>query len=199
MRNMKEKVIYILSLIVFLFVGIGVGYLRVRFISGIKVDNLSIIDYAKGFNIAIDRELAVTTSTKTYDVEVVYEDHYLICNETITTSSIIYGTTIDEVKIKEEENQYKTGLVYDIKSETEIKIVYRRTLNENCPNHFFVVVEDGKINIYSIVSEGVMKCIRTIDDINIEHLREDIKEKLEKGTFIHSKEELNYFIEDLES
>ena len=39
----------------------------------------------------------------------------------------------------------------------------------------------------------------TINNVNVDYLREELKEKVEKGTYINSREELNLFIEDLES
>ena len=39
----------------------------------------------------------------------------------------------------------------------------------------------------------------TIDNINIENLRDELKQMVNRGTYINSREELNRFIEDLES
>lgn len=59
--------------------------------------------------------------------------------------------------------------------------------------------ESGKIVVYSIQGENKKTVFMTLDNINVDHLRDEIKEKVESGTYINSKEELNKFIEDLES
>ena len=88
---------------------------------------------------------------------------------------------------------------YNIKSESENKIVYSRILSGNCPNHFKIILEDNKINIYSIQGENKNTLYMTLDDVNIDNLRDELKKMVKKGTYINSREELNSFIEDLES
>ena len=39
----------------------------------------------------------------------------------------------------------------------------------------------------------------SIQGVNVNNLRDELKEMVEKGTYINSKDELNRFIEDLES
>ena len=39
----------------------------------------------------------------------------------------------------------------------------------------------------------------TIDDVNVDNLRDELKQMVKRGTYINSREELNRFIEDLES
>ena len=146
-----------------------------------------------------NNELLITASTKTYDITVVYEDNYTVCNESVVTSKVEYGTTMDKVKEEEKNYQEEKGLVYTIKTETEDKIVYSRSINENCPNHFKVILEDDKINVYSIQGENKSTLFMTVKDVNINNLRKELKEMVQKGTYINSKEELNRFIEDLES
>lgn len=199
MISFKDKIIYCLVLVVFLIFGITFGYLQTRLSSGINVENESILDYAVNYALNPNMENAVSVSTKTYDIEIIYEDYYLTCGESITTSKMEYGTTMDEVKEKEKKYQEEKGLVYSIKAEGTNRIIYSRTLNGNCPNHFLVILENDKINVYSIQSEDNKTVYMTIDNVNVDYLREELKEKIEKGTYINSKEELNLFIEDLES
>ena len=106
---------------------------------------------------------------------------------------------MDKVKEQEEKYQAEKGLLYTIKAESENKIVYTRTINENCPNHFKVILENDKINVYSIQGENKSTIYMTIDDVNVDNLRDELKQMVKRGTYINSREELNRFIEDLES
>lgn len=199
MTDIKDKILYCLALIVLLFIGIGVGYVKTASFDGVKIKNSSVLEFARDYNLVPSKDIAITASTKTYDINVVYEDSYTVCKESITNSKVEYGSTMDKVKEQEKKYQEENGLLYTIKEETENKIVYIRTINENCPNHFKVIFENNKINIYSIQGENRKTLYMSIDDINLENLRDELKQKVEKGTFINSREELNNFIEDLES
>lgn len=199
MIDVKEKILYCLSLVVLLFVGIGVGYIKTVSLDSLNIDNTSAVEFANNYDLVTNNELLITASTKTYDITVVYEDNYTVCNESIVTSKVEYGTTMDKVKEEEKNYQEEKGLVYTIKTETEDKIVYSRSINENCPNHFKVILEDDKINVYSIQGENKSTLFMTVKDVNINNLRKELKEMVQKGTYINSKEELNRFIEDLES
>lgn len=199
MINLKQKILYFSCLVLLLVLGIGIGFVKSSSF-GTGIDNDSLLDYAKNYALVTNNnDLVVTASTKTYDVTVIYEDYYTVCKEYVRKSNVIYGTTIDEVKEKEKKYQEENGLVYEILSESDDKIVYSRNINENCPNHFKIISENGKIVVYSIQGENKKTVFMTLDDINPEQLRDEIKEKVERGTYINSKEELNKFIEDLES
>ncbi len=199
MINYKEKIIYCLSLVLLLFIGMGVGYLQYGKVGNIDVENNSLLALSsKDFPKILEQE-AVTVSTKTIDVTVIYEDYYPVCKEYVRESKIHYGTTMEKVKLDEEKYQNEKGLVYKIISESEDKIVYSRNREGNCPNHFKVILEDKKINVYQILGENKKVLYMTIDNINVDYLRDEIKEKVVRGAFLNSKEELNKFIEDLES
>lgn len=199
MIDVKEKILYCLSLVVLLFIGIGVGYIKTVSLDKLNIDNTSAVEFANNYDLVTNNELLITASTKTYDITVIYEDNYTVCNESVVTSKVEYGTTMDKVKEEEKNYQEEKGLVYTIKTETEDKIVYSRSINENCPNHFKVILEDDKINVYSIQGEDKSTLFMTVKDVNINNLRTELKEMVQKGTYINSKEELNRFIEDLES
>ncbi|MGN1012835.1 MAG: hypothetical protein ACI4ON_03285 [Clostridia bacterium] len=199
MTDIKDKVLYCLALVVLLFIGIGFGYIKTASFGDIKIKNSSVLEFAKNYSLSPSKELVITASTKTYDITIVYEDYYSVCKESINTSKTEYGTTMDKVKEQEKKYQEEKGLVYTIKSESENKIVYTRTINENCPNHFKVILENNKINVYSIQGENKSIIYMTIDDVNVENLRDELKQMVKRGTYINSREELNRFIEDLES
>lgn len=143
-------------------------------------------------------EQTTPTISKKYDIELVYEDCYTTCDDTITKKEIIYNTSLEELKEKEAEKQDKEGKVYKIKEESNEKLVYSRNIPQNCPNHFRAVLEDDEIIIYNVVNEGVETVYRKISTED-KLLRDDMKEELEEGLTLDSLEELNLLIEDLES
>lgn len=137
-------------------------------------------------------------STKTYDIELVYIDFYKLCGERIQTTDTIYGTKLDDLKQKEATKQKEAGKTYQILEETNERLVFEREIEQNCPNHFNVTLDNGKIMIYNVVSDAVSTIYKTID-IPQELIRPEMLEELNVGIKVNSKEELNLLIEDLES
>lgn len=140
----------------------------------------------------------VETLSKKYDIELVYEDKYALCGETVTKKEKIYDTTLEELKDREEEKQSSEGKVYKIKEESNERLVYSRNISENCPNHFKAILEDSVIKIYRVIDKENTELYRKIDTKD-KLLREDVKEELKNGIGMDSFQELNLFIEDLES
>lgn len=199
MNDFRKKIVYCFVLMIFLVLGIGFGYIQTVLSSDIKLDNTSMLDYATSYIFPAQDGIAVTASTQTYDVEVIYQDYYTVCAENVTKNKIVYGTTMDKVKEDEKLYQEENGLVYSIKGESAERIIYTRELKENCPNHFLVILEDEKIKVYSVQGEDKRTLFTTIENVNINNLRDELKTKIERGTSLNSKDELNKFIEDLES
>lgn len=148
----------------------------------------------------IDEEVNIyqTVSTKTYDIELVYIDYYKLCNETIETKETIYGTTLDKLKEEESKKQKEKDVEYTIEEEENERLVYKRVINSNCPNHFNVKLEEGKINIYNIVDNTVSTLYQTID-VSQELIRPELIEELNEGIRVDSLVDLNFIIEDIES
>ena len=197
MVDFKGKVIYVFLLFLLLVISIGFGYFKMQGFST-NVDNISALEFAKEC-VLFEPSKAVTASTKTIDVKVTYVDYYTICKEEEKTSKVIYGTTIDSVKDLEKEYQEKNGLSYDIDEVTEDSITYKRIINGNCPNHFKVIYEEDRLNVYTVKGENKFELLMSIDDLNLDIIREELKVKIMRGTYINSKPELNRFIEDLQT
>lgn len=194
--DMKYKILFGI-LIVGLFLG-GI-FLGIK-ISGTEDDNEAFETLNKEDENLIYEENAtsVQTISKKYDIELVYEDNYTLCGETVTKKETIYDTTLEELKSNEEKKQEQEGKVYKIKEESNEKLVFSRNISENCPNHFIIILEENTINIYKDIDGKTKNLYRKIDTQD-KLLREDLKEELEKGIKIGSYEELNLLIEDLES
>ncbi len=197
MVDFKGKVLYVFLLIMLLVLSVGFGFFKMRGFN-INVDNVSALDFANEY-VFFNPQKAVTASTKTIDVTVNYVDYYTICKEEEKTSKVIYGTTIDSVKDLEKEYQEKNGLSYDIDEVTEDSITYKRVIKGNCPNHFKVIYEEDRLNVYTVKGENKFELLMSIDDLNLDNIREELKVKIMRGTYINSKPELNRFIEDLQT
>lgn len=137
------------------------------------------------------KEDTVPVNKKTYDIEVVYKDKYKLCGHEITKTNTIYGTTLD--KIKEEAIDE-----YEIEEESNERIVYAKNISQNCPNHFLVKVENGKIVIYNVIDEGTLATYKEIE-VDVNTLNPEMLEELNVGIKADGKEELNLIIEDIES
>lgn len=145
-----------------------------------------------------DNNALEPVSTKKYDIELVYIDNYILCGKSAESSNTIYSTTLDELKNNEKINQLKENKEYEIIEESNEKLVYKRNLNQNCPEHFFIVLEGKKLNVYNVLTNEVKEFFKTID-ISEELIRYELVEELTKGITVNSEEELNLIIEDIES
>lgn len=204
MRNKFWYRIFVFSIFVILL-GVGgiVGY-------KISTNSSDIIDYTsnemdKDIDISNNETVDIyeedeveSVSTKTYDIEIVYIDSYTLCDEDITESKIHYGAKLEDIKKLELERQERESLKYDIVEETNERIVFKTVKEEYCPNHFKVILEEDKINIYNKVTDEKYEIYKTLD-IPVETLRIEVVDELTGGILVDSKEELNMIIEDIES
>lgn len=137
-------------------------------------------------------------SSKKYDIELVYEDEYTLCSHSIVNSETIYATTLEELKESELKKQKEENKEYEIKEETNYRLVFYRKLEQNCPNHFKIKMGEGEIVVYNMINETVETVYKKID-ISGDLIRPEMLEELNQGIIVDSKEELNLIIEDLES
>lgn len=200
---MKNKFLYrvfILSVFIILIgIGIFLGYRYTDKNYAISdYDNMHSNEENKTVEVYVDEDEIEAVSTKSYDIEVVYIDYYTLCGEKEVSSNIYYGANIDELKESEKAKQEKEKKEYRIKEERIDKIVYERMVETNCPNHFKVILEKDKINIYSVISNEKLELFKQLD-VPTDTLRTEVKNELIGGILINSKEELNSIIEDIES
>ena len=132
------------------------------------------------------------------DVTVIYEDYYSLCAETVRKEDYEYSTTIEKVKEAELEKQKNQNLDYSIVEENDDTLVFKRTIEANCPNHYRIILESTGVVVYNRINDKELEMYRKIN-IPQELIREELKERLKKGVDVNSKEELNLFVEDLES
>lgn len=203
---MEGKFWYRLFVLVIFILLVGVGaFLGYRYTDKYEAISNSNSDNNRHSNkdtntieIYMDEDDIESVSTKSHDIEVVYVDYYSLCGEKITNSNIFYGVNLEEIKEKENQKQQNENKEYKIKEETNERLVYERMVDTYCPNHFKIILEKDKINIYSIVTKEKMELYKTLD-IPVETLRIEVKNELVGGILVNSKEELNSIIEDIES
>lgn len=195
---MKNKYIYqILVLSVFVILlsaGIYIGVQVTNKSNEQTVKSVEVVSKNDDIKIYQDE----TVSTKKYDIELIYQDYYSLCNETITKKDVIYGTNVEKLKKDEYEKQKLEQKEYEVLEEDKDKLVFRRTLNQNCPNHFLIKLENGIITIYNNVTDMINTEYKKID-ISQELIRPELLEELNNGIKVNSKDELNLLIEDIES
>lgn len=101
------------------------------------------------------------------------------------------------VNMTEEELQAKYEK-WEIRKFEEREIELYREIDANCSDHFVVKEENGKVVVYTQISNNNMQ-LKEKTDIDFESLREEDKELIREGVEIYGQEELSSFIEDFES
>jgi len=194
----KYKIFVVILMFFLLTFGIFIG-LSVTYNSSVSDDLTSYTpdDMEEDLK-KFSNEQTESVNSKTHDIEVTYIDNYTLCNEQIKSTNMIYSSTLEKVRNEEEIKQVRENKQYDLIDESSDKLVYSRNIDQNCPNHFSIKLENGLVNVYNVVSEDVNTIYKTID-ISEELIRSELIEELTKGITANSKEELNLIIEDLES
>lgn len=188
--NSKYRLLVISMFFVLLVFGICVGF---NFSKSNKKVASTISNTEELINDSKDDKYEEKT-----DIELVYNDHYSLCGETITSSEMIYSVNIEKLVEDEIKKQKEKLLDYKIEEKTPSRLVFTRTVNQNCPNHFLVKLINGKVIIYSLLSDDLSVEYQTID-ISQELIRPEMIEELNSGIRVDTKEELNFLIEDIES
>lgn len=194
---MKKNIGYSFLVLGILVLCLSIGiYLGFRYTK----NNENLMDYTETTAEDNNNENNDTTpvSTKTYDIEVVYKEKYNKCGHIIENKNMVYGTTLEKVKEEENVKQKENGNIYEIIEESNEKIIYSREIEQNCPNHFLVKLEDEIIVVYNVVDDSTMLVYKKIN-ADLETLNPEMLEELNVGIKADSKEDLNLIIEDIES
>lgn len=190
----KYRILVISMFVILLMFGIYIGF---NMENKKKPNDLAktVLNNEKEERVSIYADNDINTK---YDIELVYEDEYTLCNHKIENSEVIYSTTLEELKEQEIAKQKEDNKEYDIMEESKNRLVFYRRLDQNCPNHFNIKLEDGVVVIYNVVSDTVSTVYQKID-VPQELISPEMMEELNIGIKANSKEELNLIIEDLES
>lgn len=179
------------GIVLLLVLGVYIGFKYTRNDKNVE-DKTSIAEDS------IEKDETTPVSTKTYDIEVVYKDEYTKCGHTIQNKDIVYGTTLENLKEEENKKQKEKGIIYEVEEESNEQVIYTRKVDQNCPNHFFVKIENNNIVIYNIIDEAAMSVYKKLE-VDINTLNPEMLEELNEGIKVDSKEDLNLIIEDIES
>lgn len=195
---MSERRLYqiIISIITIILLGFGI-YM------GIKITKNNDNSTAQVINKNDDtytNTVAVYTDAndKKTDIQLIYEDYYTLDDKVESNSNMVYGISINDLKKQEVEKNKQKNNGYELVEQTSVKLRFRRTLEQYSPNHFLVKLVDGKVVIYSIVSDSVNTVYKETN-ISELSLRPELLEELNIGKRVDSKDELNQLIEDIES
>lgn len=110
-------------------------------------------------------------------------------NEYVELPQELVNMTEEEVK-----EQYPD---WEIIGFTPEQIILYKEFEDVCGEHFKLKVEDGKISVYIVNSDGT-ESLYEKTDISSEYLTETDLINMENGLEIYGKEELNKIIEDFE-
>lgn len=203
MRTFIYRASIVMLCVILTILGIYIG-LQI-FENNIKEESVNVINNSeKQEDEKSDEQVEIYNNTpvisKTYDIELVYEDYYELCKESIINKNVIYGVTLDELKKSEIEKQEKLGEKYEIIEESNERLVFKRTINKYCPNHFVLTLnnEQNEVVIYSVEDNEMTTLYKTIE-VYKNTLREELVEELENGIKVDSVKELKLIIEDIES
>ena len=110
-------------------------------------------------------------------------------NEYVELPKELVNMTEEEVK-----EQYSD---WELIGFTPEQIILYKEFDDVCGEHFKLRVEDGKISVYIVNSDGT-ESLYEKTDISSEYLTETDLINMENGLEIYGKEELNKIIEDFE-
>ena len=199
---MVKTIIYRASIIILCIIlaifGIYIG-LQI-FNSNIKNETIDVVNNEE--KIEEDEEVKpyVETISKEHDIELIYEDYYSICKDSIINKTVVYSTTLEELKKKELEKQEKLGQKYEIVEENDEKLVFKRTINKYCGAHYKVMLDEknNEVVIYSLEDKDLYSVYNTVN-VYTNTLKDELVDELKEGIEVNSNEELEFIIEDLES
>ena len=198
MRTFLYRASIVMLCVILAVLGIYIG-LQI-FENNMKQDAVDVVNNSENKEQEKEVEIYMPVVTKTYDIELIYEDYYELCKESIINKNIIYGVTLDELKKSEIEKQEKRGEESEIVEENNERLVFKKTIKKYCPNHFMLTLsnEQNEVVIYSVEDDDIKSVYKTID-IYKNTLRDELVEELENGIEVDSVKELNLIIEDIES
>lgn len=193
------RVLVICFTIILLIVGIYIGFKINEKETSIATEVSKNLENENNKNNSENTEVNIYENKKdVVDVELVYEDVYTLCNDPVITLKTVHDTTVEEVKSEEIAKQKKEENEYEVEEETDKKIVFKKINKGYCPGNYEVIIENSKVNIYTLIDEN-KKELYEETDIEEDWIREELQDELKKGIVVKSKEELNILIEDLES
>lgn len=128
------------------------------------------------------------------DISVNYVDIYSECGHSVVTTEIEYNTTKEDVinKVNSEDNGYL------FVGEQDSVLIFEKTYEGKCHDHYKIVLEDDEIVIYKIGDSGDYEFYQSSGVVR-DAIREDLITELTDGIEAYGLEELYIIMEDIES
>lgn len=117
---------------------------------------------------------------------------YTICTFSLGVFIIVWLYVI--AGITTPKARYSQPITTGPHTDTPVRNQYQKTVTPTI-SHYLVKNTDGKINIYSVYSDGLTKLEKALD-VNPDTLRKIDKLKLDEGIIIKDIESLSHIIED---
>lgn len=127
------------------------------------------------------------------NAEFILKKYFAKCEHTINEYAELPQEVVNMTK-EEVEKQYPDWKVIGFEPN---KLILYREFEGECGEHFRLKIEDGKISIYLINSDGT-ETLYEKTEISSEYLPEADLMNMQDGLDIYGKEELNQIIEDFE-
>ena len=137
-------------------------------------------------------------NSKEEDVEIVYVDIYKDCNHVSENRSNEYGVNIEEIKQRELDKIEKEKSEYKLVKDADGILMFERTYNGKCPNHYMLKFDNDNVVIYKCLEEDKYEKYQETE-IKKDSIRPDLVYRLEEGVEAETLEELYMLLEDLES
>lgn len=188
MNKIVSRIIILSVAVILLVTGVYIGF-KIGDEATAKVisSNPEVVVYKPPITTVTNNEY----ENKDVDIEVIYEEYYTDCKETIINKNMEFGTTIE--KLKE-----KVGDEYEVVDETENSITFRKEIQTNCPNHFELKLVDGYVMIYQRIKSDETVIYKNTE-IPQAVIRDELVTELEKGIKVDTLDDLNSYMEDIES
>lgn len=191
---MNKKAIFIIALILIFGVCFYIGF---NFRRENKQNNLIKNDMT--FNEIEDDEnesivINAQDEKTTPNTKLIFKRYYTECEHTISSTERISDRLINLTE-KEILEEYPSWEIQEFSTD---EVVFVKELESFCGEHYFLIEENGEINIYEM-DENDKRTLKEKTDILYEYLTETDKIALKNGITIYGTEELNKILEDYEA
>jgi len=173
----KNFLKYTVILAVIIVIGFSYGYLK-TFLSITEPKENNDVKNAEHEVIQIP-EIRLKAGAR-----LIYTTYYIKCNDEIIEEKIIDEKLIGCTKSQLEQLEND----WEITNFTPEEVSLTRQINDICPNHYFIGIQDGYVTLFQGIP-GIKSILIEQTDILADTLREDDRLILEKGLIIKDEQE----------
>ena len=190
---MNKRAIFIFGLIVLFF---GTAYYTVKMQKIAESQNMVMNEniFSEGNNAKTDVKAIVANAGEektTPNTELILKKKYTDCGHVIADSAEIPTEMVNLTK-EEIKEKYSTWTLEEFSAN---KVVLSKEMNSFCGEHYLVIEEEEKINVYKL-DEEENKSLQEQLNVEIQYLPETDRILLSNGIYVNGIEELNKIKED---